>query len=103
LEARRAAKRRARVWNNIMEPQPLPINRSQGLMLAAAVAGILVLAGWLFNLWPLGTAHAPVIRQCDAGAEVFEDKQFLRLPDHSAVTLNNQSRLCYSSNFTQGY
>ncbi len=103
LEARRAAKRRARVWNNIMEPQPLPINRSQGLMIAAAVAGLLMLASWLFNLWPSGTAPTPIIRQCDAGAEVFEDKQFLRLPDHSAVTLNNQSRLCYSPNFTQGY
>jgi transmembrane sensor len=103
LEARRAAKRRERVWNNIMEPQPLPINRAQGLMIAAAVAGLLMLASWLFNLWPLGTAPAPIIRQCAVGAEVFEDKQFLRLPDHSAVTLNNQSRLCYSPSFTQGY
>jgi ferric-dicitrate binding protein FerR (iron transport regulator) len=102
-EARRAAKRRARVWNNIMEPQPLPINRSQGLMIAAAVAGLLMLASWLFNLWPSGTAPIPIIRPCAAGAEVFEDKQFLRLPDHSAVTLNNQSRLCYSPSFTQGY
>ena len=103
LEARRAAKRRARVWNNIMEPQPLPINRTQGLMIAAAVAGLLMLASWLFNLWPSGALPTPIIRQCDTGAEVFQDKQFMRLPDHSAVTLNNQSRLCYSPNFTQGY
>jgi ferric-dicitrate binding protein FerR (iron transport regulator) len=103
LEARRAAKRRARVWNNIMEPQPLPINRTQGLMIAAAVGGLLMLASWLFNLWPSGSLPTPIIRQCDTGAEVYEDKQFIRLPDHSAVTLNNQSRLCYSPNFSQGY
>lgn len=102
-EARRAAKRRDRVWKNIMEPQPLPINRAQGLLIAAAVAGFMLLATGLLNLWPSASGPAPVLRQCDAGAEVYQDKQFLRLPDHSAVTLNNQSHLCYGPNFTQGY
>ncbi|MBT1689239.1 FecR family protein [Dawidia soli] len=102
-EARRSARRRDRVWKNIMEPQPLPLNRSQGLMIAAAVAGLLLMASWLFNLWHSSPVYTPVIRTCDAGAEVYQDKQFLRLPDHSAVTLNNQTRLCYGPNFTQGY
>jgi transmembrane sensor len=102
-EARRSARRRDRVWKNIVEPQPLPLNRTQGLLIAAAVAGFMMLTTGLLNLWPSGQVPPPVIRQCDAGADVYQDKQFVHLPDHSAVTLNNQSRLCVATTFTQGY
>lgn len=66
---------------------------------AAAVLVVLAVAGWL--LWPRGIgepASLPLAQQ-ETPPAIHRGKQYIRLPDGSAVVLNDKSELRYNADF----